>query len=315
MKQLIKFFLNRSLLVNIILIIIFCLAIVSVKNTNRNKFPEVELGIMTVTTKYPGASPKDVEQNVTRVIEEELKSVSGISNLKSVSAENVSSITIEIDINYSNQQEVKDEIRRAVDRVNTLPIEVTDKPVVNDLKSSELPVIVVGISGDVQYRDLRNTAKIVERDIRRIKGVSKIDKYGYRDMEFEIELDPGKLKRYYVALNDVLYALGNRNIRATGGNLESYKTQRNILTLSQFEEIDDVKNVIIRSALGGGLTRIKDVGIVKDGFEDEKMRTVFDGRRGISLVVKKSSSADIIEVVDRIKKYLKKKQKRFTGRN
>lgn len=309
MRYFIEFFLKRSLLVNIILVGIFILAIAAVGKMTRNKFPEVDLGTMVVSTRYPGASPKDVEQNVTRLIEDELKTVSGIDTFKSVSAENVSSITINIDINHPNQQEVKDDIRRAVDKVSGLPTEVVGRPLVRDLKASEMPVLVVGVSGDIEYEELRNMAKNIERDIRRIDGVSMVDKYAFRDKEFHVDLDPNKLEGLYIALNDVLFSISNRNIRATGGNLESYSTQRNILTLSQFETIDDIENVIIRSELGGGTVRIRDVGTVKDEFEDERMRTIFNGKQGIMLVIKKSSTADIIRVVDKIKLYLEDKQK------
>lgn len=275
---------------------------------NRNKFPEVDLGKMIITTKYPGASPSDVEQNVTRLIEDELKSVKGIDKFTSVSAENVSLVTVDIDINYPNSDEVKDEIRRAVDRVTTLPAEVKERPNIRDLKSTEAPVLTVGISGDVEYGELRRIAKIMEKDIKHIKGVSYVDKYAFRDKEFEVDLDPNKLKAYYVALNDVLVALNRRNIRATGGNIESFNTQRNILTLSQFDSIEDIKNVIVRSEFGGGLIRVKDLGIVRESYEDEKMRTIFNGKSGIMLVIKKASNADIIRVVDTIKEYLKEKQ-------
>jgi multidrug efflux pump subunit AcrB len=170
-------------------------------------------------------------------------------------------------------------------------------------------VLVVGVSGDISYEELRNMAKNIERDIKRIDGVSMVDKYAYRDKEFHVDLDPKKLEGLYIALNDVLFSISNRNIRATGGNLESYSTQRNILTLSQFESTKDIQEVIVRSELGGGTVRIKDVGEVKEEFEDERMRTIFNGKQGIMLVIKKSSTADIIRVVDRIKLYLEEKQK------
>ena len=297
MRYFIDFFLKRTLLVNIILIAIFILAAAAVSKMTRNKFPEVDLGTMIITTRYPGASPKDVEQNVTRLIEDELKSVTGIDIFKSVSAEYVSIIT------------VKDDIRRAVEKVSGLPVEVVGRPLVRDLKASEMPVLVVGVSGDIPYEELRNMAKNIERDIKRIDGVSMVDKYAYRDKEFHVDLDPKKLEGLYIALNDVLYSISNRNIRATGGNLESYSTQRNILTLSQFESTKDIQEVIVRSELGGGTVRIKDVGEVKEEFEDERMRTIFNGKQGIMLVIKKSSTADIIRVVDKVKLYLDEKQK------
>ncbi|MCR9142158.1 MAG: efflux RND transporter permease subunit [bacterium] len=305
-----RFFLTRTLLVNIMLVGIFGLAFAAATSTNRNEFPDVDLATMQVITLYPGASPKDVEQNVTRLIEDELKGVTGIDNFKSVSGENVSSVTIEIDIDYPDQKAVKDDVRRAIDRVSDLPTEIEGRPVVRDLKASERPVLIVGVSGEnASYGELRRIAKLVERDLKRIRGVSQIDKYGFRDLEFHVDLDPARLDQKYIALNDVLFALDSRNVRATGGNLESFRTQRNILTLSQFETTKDVENVIIRSAFGGGDVSVKEVATVTEGFSEEMMRTIFDGRRGIMLVVKKASNQDIITVVDKIRDYIGEKQK------
>lgn len=309
MAKVIEFFLKRSLLVNILLVAIFLLAAYSAYKTNRNAYPEVDLAKMVITTEYPGASPKDVEQNVTRLIEDELKGIAGIDKFTSVSSENVSFITVEIDIDYPDPKEVKDEVRRAVERVSDLPTEVEEKPVVRDLKSSELPVLVIGVSGEVEYSLLRQMAKVIERDLRNLKGVAKVDEYAYRDYEFQVELDPKKLSDYTIAINDILYSIENRNVRSTGGSLESFKTQRNILTLSEFEDVDQVRNVIVRSSFGGGALILDDIGEVSEGFEDEKMRTIFNGERGISLVVKKASNTDILRLVERLKEYVIEKQK------
>jgi multidrug efflux pump subunit AcrB len=287
---------------------IFVLATYSIVTINRNAFPEVDLATILITTEYPGASPRDVEQNVTRLLEDELEGIAGIDKFTSVSSENVSAIRVNIDIDYPDQDEVKDEVRRAVDRVTDLPIEVEKRPDIKDLKSSELPVMVIGVSGDVDYSTIRQIAKIIERDLKNIKGVSKVEKYGYRDQEFQVDIDPHKLTEKYVALNDILYALEKRNVRSTGGTLESYQTQRNILTLSEFEDIEQVRNVIIRSAFTGEDLRIQDVADIDEGFEDEDLRTGFNGKRGISLVVKKSSNEDIIRLVKRLYDYIENKQ-------
>ncbi len=308
MRALVEFFLKRKLVVNILLIAILILAAQSMRTATRNIFPEVDLSTMLITTVYPGASPKDVEQNVTRLLEEELEGVTGIDKFTSVSAENSSVIIVNVDIDYPDQDEVKDEVRRAVDRVTDLPEEIDERPQVVDLKSSELPILVVGVFGEADYATLRRTAKLIERDLRNIKGVAKVDKYAYRDKEFQVDLDPVKLVENYVALNDILFAIDKRNVRSTGGSLESFQTQRNILTLSEFENTDQIRDVIVRSTFTGENLRVRDVADVHEGFEDETMRTGFNGERGISLVIKKSSSTDIIRLVKRVQEYVETRQ-------
>ncbi|WCL47805.1 efflux RND transporter permease subunit [Leptospira sp. GIMC2001] len=307
--KLFKYFVDRPLFVRIMLVGIVLISIQSITKMQRDSFPQVDLGTMIITTKYLGASPKDVEENVTRLIEDELKGVAGIKTFNSTSQENVSSIVVEIDIDFPNQDEVKDEIRRAVERVTDLPSEVKERPQVRDLKATEFPVLSIGISGkDLPYATLRETAKQVEKEIKRISGVSQVDKYAYRDKEFLVYTDPQKLKNSYIGIADVLQSISSRNIRATSGNLEAGNSQRNILTIAEFRSMEDIRETIIRSEFGGGTIRVKNVAEVEEGFEDELMRTYFNGKQGITLTVKKSSTEDLIRLVDKIKEYIDAKK-------
>lgn len=306
--KLFRFFVDRPLFVRITLIGIVLLSLLSIRKMQRDSFPQVDLGTMIITTKYLGASPKDVEENVTRLLEDEIKGVTGIKQFTSTSQENVSAIVVEIDIDYPDQQEVKEEIRRAVERVTDLPAEVKERPHVRDLKATEFPVLSVGISGDgLDYATIREVARQVEKELKRIPGVSQVDKYAYRDKEFHIYTDPTKMKNSYIGITDVLNAIGARNIRATSGKLESGESQRNILTIAEFNSKNDILETIVRSEFGGGTIRVKNVAHVEENFEDELMRTYFNGKQGITLTVKKASNEDLLRLVDRVKAYAESK--------
>ena len=136
----------------------------------------MDLGESHVLTRYPGASPEDVELNVTNKIEEELKSITGIDRITSVSMENVSSIMVVIDTNAKNQAEVKREIWDAVSRVTDFPEEVTDLPLVTENKSSMFPIIEVGVSGvALPYRELREIARHFEKKLEdNVPGIARI---------------------------------------------------------------------------------------------------------------------------------------------
>jgi multidrug efflux pump subunit AcrB len=307
-----RFFLDRPLFVRISLIGLVLLSVLSIRKMQRDSFPQVDLGTMIITTKYLGASPRDVEENVTRLIEDELKGVTGIKTFTSTSQENVSAVVVEIDIDYPDQEEVKDEIRRAVERVTDLPPEVEERPQIRDLKATEFPVLSVGISGsNIDYGILREVAKQVEKDLKKISGVSQVDKYAYRDKEFLVYTDPAKLKANYISITDVLQAISARNIRATSGNLEAGLSQRNILTIAEYNSLEDIRETIVRSEFGGGTIRVKNVAEVRDGFEDELLRTYFNGKQGITLTVKKASTEDLIRLVDRVKEYVERKRSRI----
>ena len=138
MKQLLRFFANQPTLANVLTFLIVFLGLSSLSVIQRDNFPSVDLLEMTVTTRYPGASPQDVELNVTNSIEEELKEVDGIDKYTSFSMENISIVRIWIDRDAPNTEKVKTDIRDAVSRVSDLPEEVDEDPLI-ERNSIRLP--------------------------------------------------------------------------------------------------------------------------------------------------------------------------------
>ena len=152
MKSAIRFFANQPTLAYVLTFLIIFLGVSALTVIQRDNFPSVDLLEMTVTTRYPGASPEDVELNVTNEVEEELKEVDGIDKYTSFSMENISIVHIWIDREMRDKEKVKADVRDAVSRVSNLPIEVDEDPVVEEITTSTaIPVIEVGLTGDVPY--------------------------------------------------------------------------------------------------------------------------------------------------------------------
>lgn len=151
------------MLASIVTLTIILLGLSTLATIKRDNFPEVEFGQLMITTSYPGASPEDVELMVTNKIEKELKPVAGIKRYVSWSLKDVSSICIIIDPDINDENKVIREIREAVLRVNGLPSEVTESPLVTELSTLSIPVIEIGLSGDLPYRELRKIARRLER--------------------------------------------------------------------------------------------------------------------------------------------------------
>ena len=257
---------------------------------------------MTVTTRYPGASPEDVELNVTNKIEAQLKEVDGLKWVHSFSMENVSIINIRIDPDARDKQKVKTDVRDAVSRVTQLPPEVDEAPLVEEITTTTaIPIIEVGLTGDIPYRDLRELARRAEKALTALPGVAKVDKYGYLDREVKIEIAQDALERWKVPAQEIAEAVRNRNIRATGGSFESYTNERNIVTLAEFEDPLAVAEVIVRVTDAGTQLRVKDLAVLRDDFEPEKVVSRMNGRPAISFLVYKKESADRIRTVDAIK--------------
>ncbi|MFH1361527.1 MAG: efflux RND transporter permease subunit, partial [bacterium] len=275
-------------------------------NLKRNSIPKVDFKMMFVTAIYPGAAPEDVEINVTIPLEEELQKVTGLKDLQSYSAENVSTIFVEIDPDVSKIEEVKKDVNKAVDRVANLPKEIKDKPFVTELKSQIFPVFEVAISGNghLTELELRKYAKTLEKKIQQLPGVAGTKKVGYRKREIHIEVDPAKADNQYISLSEVMSSIMARNIRLSGGTIQSLATKKKVITLSQFDDPMEVKNVIVRSAFSGQRILVSDIAKVEDGFEDETRIVKANGQPCINIVVDKKENADAVRVAEAVKKLL-----------
>ncbi|MCB1309609.1 MAG: efflux RND transporter permease subunit, partial [Leptospiraceae bacterium] len=302
MIRLARFLILRPLLTNIILVLVLLLAASSFWNIRRQAYPRVDFGKLNIVTIYPGASPEDVELNVTINLEEAIREVSGIDHYISRSTENYSFIQVVIDPDVEDQDEVKDQIRNAIDRVSDLPAEVEERPIVEEIKMDRQPIYEIALTMQEPDDELLNFhARQLKKKLLDIPEVSVIDEVGMRDREIQILLDREHMARYQVSFDDVIRAIKYNKIRVSGGSLESYTHETGIVTLSEFESPQDVANIIIRANPGGNRVRIRDVGRVQDSFEKQEIVVKFRGERGVSLYVQKKWSADVIRTVDKVK--------------
>lgn len=302
MKSVIRFFANQATLAYVLTFLIVFLGVSALTVIQRDNFPSVDLLEMTVTTRYPGASPEDVELNVTNEIEEELKEVDGIDRYTSFSMENISIIHIWIDREMRDPNKVKTDIRDAVSRVSNLPVDVDEDPVVEEITTSTaIPIIEVGLTGDVPYALLRTVARRAEKALQALPGVRSITKYGYLDREIKLEIAQDALERYQISSHEIVEAIQKRNIRATGGSFESYTSEKNIVTLAEFTNPMEAAEVIVRISGGGSVIRVKDLAVLRDDFEPAKVLSRMNGKPAISFVVFKKESSDIIRTVNAVK--------------
>jgi multidrug efflux pump subunit AcrB len=309
MKSFFKFFAERHLLATLITIMIILMGLMTLTHIKRDSYPSVSYGIILVITKFPGASPEDVELNVTNKIEDELKGVSGIEKIISFSMENVSAISIQLELDVSDPDKVRSEIREAVARVSDLPDEVRESPQIRELNTALIPVLEVGITGSVDYQELRERARIFEKKMMSLPGISHVDRYGYRAREIRVEVSPEAIEEYQIPMWEIITAIQKRNIRGTTGSFESYTSEKDIVTLAQFSDPLEVGDVIVRSTFEGLEVKISDLAVVSDDFEEERVLSRINGRSAVSLLAYKSESADVIRTSDALKELVAQERK------
>ena len=288
------------------------IGVLSVVGMQRDQFPAVDFEILAVTTAYPGASPEDVEKSVTNVIENELLSVSGIKEITSTSREGISSIIVTLEADLKDVTTVKNDVRNAVNRVKSFPEEVTDLPQVLDFNITEFPIITINIDGaNSDYALARQITDDLETALLKIKGVASIDKNGYLKSEIQIKVDPIKLDKYNISVNEVISAISTRNARFTVGGNNQESLEKNIVILSEFQSIDEIKDVVIKSSFDGPVIRLDDIANVFRGEEEETSITRVNGTKGFVLQIKKQDQADIIRTVKRVRERVSELQENY----
>jgi Cation/multidrug efflux pump len=302
MHSILNFFVQQKKLALVFTISVIAVGLLTLNNIQRDQFPSVDFEVMSIVTSYPGASPEDVEQNVTNLIEDELSNVSGIDKFTSVSREGSSNIVVTLSQDVSDIDTLKQDIRNAVNRIKSLPKEVVDLPNVRDQKISIKSVIKISIgSKDLSYAQLRDVVDSVANSIEMVDGVSEVVKEGYLDKEIQIRINPEKLYLHKLSLPQVMDAIDKRNRRYTIGNNHNETNEKTIVVLAKFDQAQQVGDVIVKSTFEGPIVRLKDIANISSGNVEEKSIVRVNSKKGFILRVRKQEQADVITTVDLVK--------------
>ncbi|RTR40978.1 efflux RND transporter permease subunit [Shewanella canadensis] len=305
MHRFYAFFVNRPLVVNVIMLLAIVGGFIGMNTMRVDTMPKFDLGIVNITTFRPGASSEDMELSVTVAIEEELLNVDGINKLVSNSMEGMSVVVAHLDQDEKDHSKITADIQKAVDRASSkLPADLPTKPLVEELSSSSVPVIELCLSGEVPEQTLRQTAKKLERGLRDVDGIAGVDLVGYRNREMKLFIHPEKLYRLGISYNEIINAIQSRNLRDSGGSIESFGADKKVLTVGQFEDPKDVEDVIVRANGLGNYVRVSDIATVILDYSDWDIEARCDGSSGISLLPRKKSQIDGMIATNAVKDYV-----------
>jgi len=259
----------------------------------REVFPVFSLGTATVTTFYPGASPEDVERLVTLKIEDEVEGLDGLDELRSISREGVSVVTLKVDENYP-MGTFLDDVRAAMARNLDFPDEVED-PEIREIKA-EFPVIAVFVYGTATEEVMRLEAERHERGLEAIGGVSSVVLSGPRDPELWIEVDPGALTSYGLDLATVGATVAARAKDIPLGTLSTDSGDYLMRIESGVEFADDLLALPILATPDGREVKLGDIARLRDHPERVTIRSRFNGQAAMYLQVNKQAEGDTIDL-------------------
>lgn len=286
----------RPVMTMMIFVAILVFGIYSTLNLPIDLFPEIDPPVITVMTSYSGASALEVEQNVTRHLEDQFSTINDLEEISSTSVENFSIVTLEFDWG-SNLDEASNNIRDALSRVRDILPDDVDEPMIYRFSSASFPVITLAATADESYAGLR---KILENEIvtplNRVPGVGTVDIQGGPNREIQINLDPMKMRSYALDVNDIANALQNENVIIPAGNIRVGKEQFNIRIDTEFRSLEDIGRVVIKNTEQGGIVYLTDIATVDDSVDEDMRVEMVNGQNAITLTVQKQNRANTVEV-------------------
>jgi len=261
--------------------------------------------IISVFTFYPGANAEDVEQNITKKLEDGLGSISDLKEITSSSKDNISVITLEFEWG-ANLDEATNEIRDAIGLAEKgLPDDV-ESPIIFRLSTSMMPVIMFSVTSDESYNGIKDIIddKIIQ-PLNRIEGVGNIIQIGAPVRAIMVDIDPRKLEAYHLSVEQIGGVLAANNLNLPSGSIEMGKSDLKLRLQGEFKNSDVIKNIII-SNFNNHPVYLKDVATINDGLKDIKSYQRSNGKRNVSLMVQKQSDANAVSVTENIREELKK---------
>lgn len=310
-----NFSISHSTSVWVLIFILFIGGMISYQGLPREAAPEVAIPVVIVSTAYFGVSPADIETLITIPVEKEFKGLTGLKRMNSTSAESVSLITLEFEPSIN----IEDALQRIRDRLDKakpdLPPDAED-PEVIEINSSDWPIMIVNVAGDMDPLRLKELAEDIQDDIEKINGVLRVDLAGGVEREIQVLVDPEKLTYHKVSLNDVINKIQAENINLPGGAIDVGPMKYTVRVPGEFENVQMIEDIVIK-APGGNPVYLRDIADVEDTFKDPKTYsrlTSWDERgeerveftsNNVSLSVMKRSGENIIDIADDVKELLK----------
>ncbi len=297
MTSLIRFFVENPKLTLTLSFIIFISGILGLGSLNREENPPVDFATATIVSIYPGASPDEVEEQITNKIEEEIRSVEGVRDVRSFSKSGMSSIVIRVEMDGYDTGEVMDELQRALQKARiTAPLR--DPPVFTRINAKEIAIYEFGLVGPNQNRQRDILAEDLQDLLENTKGVSKVELTGYNEREFKILLNREKMERYQVGVEEVFSAVQRRNQDSPAGYIEKGDERYLVRVRGRVRNIEEMANIVVRSNFNGQSILIKDIAEAIDSMRDPEIISKVNGEEATILSVKKMARADSITIVD-----------------
>lgn len=301
---------KRPIMTTLCFVAVLIMGLFSLSKLPIDLYPDIETNTIMVMTTYQGASAQDIEQNVTRPLENVLNSVENLKHITSRSRENISVITLEFE--YGNDIDViTNDVRDKLDMVASSMPDDAENPIIFKFSTDMIPIMLLSVQAEESMPGLyKILEESVTNPLARVPGVGSVSISGAPKREIHIYVDPARLEAYNLTIENIQTVVAAENRNIPGGSFDIGNDTYSLRVQGEFTSSDQMKNIVVGSRDGRNIY-LSDVATIDDSVEERAQETYNNGRKGAMIVVQKQSGANSVEISDKVLEMLPELQKRL----
>jgi hydrophobic/amphiphilic exporter-1 (mainly G- bacteria), HAE1 family len=302
---------KRPTLVVVVFTVIAVLGIFSYFQLNYELLPKMSIPVVVVQTVYPGASPYEVENNVSKIIEDAVSGIDKIDNVSSKSFESISLVIIEFKQDANVDFAVQDASRKVNAILSQLPTDVK-APVVSKIAFDEIPVLKMGVTSQMDSREFFQFLKDrVQPRISKIAGVAQVGLTGGEEREIKVNMDANKVRANGMSIMQIVQAVRSANMDFPTGKIKDEDAQFVVRIAGKFKSIEDLRDLVVGRSRQGGDIRLRDIAEVQDGIKEYEQMNRVNGMTSVGIQVVKQSDANAVSVSKLVREELQNIQAEY----
>jgi len=310
MKRVMAAFARNTVFANIVLVLIFLAGGIATMSMIRENFPEFSLDMITISVSYPGADPEEVEEGISRKIEEAIEGLEGIKQYTTQSSENVGSAIIEVKEDY-DVSDVLEKVKSKVNAISSFPVDA-ERPIITELILKN-PVMLLYFSGDMSERRIKEWSERIKDEIQQLSEVSQVEIFGAREYEIGIEVSEERLREYGLTFNMVVDAIRRSSLNLAGGTVRTRGEEIRVRTMGRKYTGEALSSIVVLARPEGEIITLDRLAFINDGFTEDPINALINGEPSVLLIVYKTQEEDAMVVSEAVQKYLLQKELLLPG--
>ena len=301
---------KRPIMTTLCFVAVTILGLFSLSKLPIDLYPDIETNTIMVMTTYQGASAQDIEQNVTRPLENTLNAVEHLKHITSKSRENISIITLEFEFGYDIDALTND-VRDKLDMVESALPDDAENPIIFKFSSDMIPIMMLSVQAEESMPGLYKILDdAVVNPLARVDGVGSVSISGAPKREVHIYVDPVRLEAYNLSIETISGIIAAENRNVPGGSFDIGSDTYSLRVQGEFASPEEMSNIVVGS-FGGKNIYLKDVARVDDSLEERAQQAYTDGKKGAMIIIQKQSGANSVEISNKVIEILPSLQKRL----